>query len=480
MTLLTWLTSLILATGLTAVLHMHVLVRLAGLVLQLSPLVLLIVMPNHGWLALVAIGGIIAFFAVRARARFAGWEFAVLWVLVSLGLLGPMRAAQNFGYDHRTLTVQLVLTMMTSLAAPALLVAGATAGQLAVSLSQWIGFRSAEAVRATPLLIVTAVLVVANLADSGHRISTGATGWLPHNLVGSAMLIVLSVVTVVVLRTGLPVRRWNRTDPSEPDELGDAWRRPAYLLAMFMLISMLVTGVAAFADAFVGAFTGSSPDWLATLPSNPWYVAGVRATQAVVAVVFGWRGSRAGDQTTPIVLGCYAALMAMSAVGMTTGWRWLVWEPEPLGAMLLVVVLVLLVVTRGSAGLHNALVVALVVWLYRFREVLSEPTAIIAAAAAGNLLLLSLLWRVLTDGELARGDSADFPRASRVLVYATMSLLAVASLAVSAQLRVQGSALDQTPLVSLGDRTLGGALYLAAMLAALLSMSNARLRSRIT
>lgn len=126
------------------------------------------------------------------------------------------------------------------------------------------------------------------------------------------------------------------------------------------------------------------------------------------------------------------------------------------------------------------LVVALVVWLYRFRELLSEPTAIIAAAAAGNLLLLSLLWRVLTDGELARGDSAEFPRASRVLVYAAMSLLAVASLAVSAQLRVQGSALDQTPLVRLGDRTLGGALYLAAMLAALLSMSNARLRSRIT
>lgn len=480
LTLVTWLVSLTLAVGLTAVLHMHVLIRLVGLALQLSPILLLAAMPERGWLALVAVAGIVIFFVIRSRGRFAGWEFAVLWLLVCIGLLGPLLGADNYGYDQRTVLVRLVLTMMIALSAPALLVAGITASQIAVSLSQWLGFRSAEVAGRGVLLGITAVLVVVNLADAAWRTVTAGNRWLVNNWIGSILLVASSVAAVLVLRAGLPVRRRFRANPAEPDELTDAWRRPAYLLAALMLGTVLLSGITAFADALLGALTGSSPDWLATFSTTPVFVAALRLGQAVVAAVLGWRRSRLGDEVTPFVLGCYSAVMAMSAASILTGWRWLVWEPEPVGVLLLIAVVVSLVGTRASVGLHHGVVIALMVSLYRFREVLSEPTAVFVAASAPVLLLVSLLWRVLTDGVLAQGDSAAFPRAARVLVFATMSLLAVVTLAVSAQVRLQGSTLDQTALISLGDRTLGGALYLAAGLAALLSIAQARSSARLT
>lgn len=478
LTLMTWLVSLTLAIGLTAVLHLHWAVRLVGLILQLAPLLLLVAMPDLGWLALLSVAGIVLFFLIRIRGRFAAWEFPVLWLLVSVGLLGPLRSVQHFGYDHRTMLVQLVLVVMISLGTPALLMAGTTASQIAVSLSQWTGFRVTEVLGRGVLAGITGVLIMVNLVIAGWRTLTGNLGWLATNWFGSVLLIGAAIVVILILRVPLPTRRRGRLAPAEPDELMDAWRRPAYFLSLLMLGPMLVTGIASFAGAFLGAFTGSSPDWLANLAANPWFVAALRLVQAGVAVVLGWRRSVAGDEVTPLVLGSYAALMTLSAASIVTGWPWLVWEPEPVGALLLVVVGVVLIVTRGVTGLHHGLVVALVVSLYRFREVLSEPATLFAISAP--VLLVSLLWRVLTDGELARGDSARFPRPARVLVYAALSLLGVLTLAISAQVRLQGSVLDQTPMIALGDRTLGGALYLAALLAALLAMVQQLPAARLT
>ena len=263
----------------------------------------------------------------------------------------------------------------------------------------------------------------------------------------------------------------SQDDPAEPDELINAWHEDAYLLAMLMLAPMLLAGVSSVSGAMVAFLTGSTPDWLATVSTNNASVAIGRLLQAGFAGVLAWRRARSGDRVAPMVLGAYATIMTLSAAAVGTGWRWLTWEPEPVGVLLLVGLLGALV-TRGNrpAGLQHGLVLVLLVSLYRFREVLSEPGTVFATASATGVLLISLLWRVLTDGELARGDSRQFPHASRILVYATMSLLAVVSLAISAQVRVEGSALDQTSMMAYGDRTLGGALFFAAGLAALAAL----------
>ena len=125
---------------------------------------------------------------------------------------------------------------------------------------------------------------------------------------------------------------------------------------------------------------------------------------------------------------------------------------------------------RGDAGVHQALILALLVTLFRFREPLSEPGMIFGAVSASAVLLISLLWRVMTDGDLMAGDSKALPQSSRVLAFATMTLLAVLILAVTAQMRIETTAIDQSGMVGLGDMTLGGALFMAAGIASLVAL----------
>lgn len=477
-TVLIWLVGLVLALGLTAVLHIAPLLRVVGLVLLLMPLVLLVSVPDRGLVAGLGMLGIIVFFVVRVRARFAGWEFAVLWVLVSLTLLVPLQWDVNHGYDQRTVLTQLVLLTMSSLAVPALMMGGYAASQIAVSWSQWVGFRTVEHARRLPVVISSAVLAVGYLALAIWRSIDGAPGWAPSAWIGSLLVVVLASAVVLAMRAALPVTGRHRADPTEPDELVTAWRRPAYLMALVMLAPMLLSIITATAGAIVGTIAGSTPDWLATLGANNTLLVVVRAGQAIIAGRLGWRRARLGDQVAPVVLGSYSAVMALSAAAVVTGWRLFSWELGPVSALLLLLMLAMMIASDGEHGLHHLLVVSLLVWVYGVREVLSDPSAVFVAAPVAAVLLGSLLWRLLTDGELTRGDSPGFPAASRVLGWAAMSLLALVSLAVSAQIRLQGSPLDQAPMMAFGDRTLGGALFLAAGIASLLGFAQSSLRVR--
>lgn len=477
-TLVSWLTTLTMALGLTAVLHIQPLLRVIALMLLLTPLLPLLASQGQGWLAGAAILALIVFFVFRARGRFAAWEFPVIWLLVCIGLLGPLRIEVNLGYDQRTMSMQLVLMSMQALAVPALMMAGYAASQITVSLSQWVGFRFTETLSRPLSLGLASVLAAAHLGDALWRTLNAQAGWSAGSWLGSVLVLLIAVGVVLVLRAGLPLRGRRRTEPAHPDELADSWRRPAYLMALVMLGPILLGNLAAVGGAIVGLLSGSTPDWLATLTTSSLFVVLARFGQAIFAAVLGWRRARVGDAVAPVVLGAYSAVMALSATAILTGARWLTWEAELVGALLVIAAVVLALRSGGQAGLVHLLVVGLLVWLYRFRELISEPSAVFVTASASALLLLSLGWRVLTDGTLARGDSSQFPAPARVLTYATMSLLAVLTLAVSAQLRVQGSALDQTAMIAFGDRTLGGALYLAAGLASLLGLAQAGGRRR--
>ena len=67
MTIVTWLASIILAAGLTAALHVHIGLRIVGLVFLLSPLTPLLALRPVA--CLLGIAGILLFFLIRARGR---------------------------------------------------------------------------------------------------------------------------------------------------------------------------------------------------------------------------------------------------------------------------------------------------------------------------------------------------------------------------------------------------------------------------
>lgn len=478
LTAITWLISVTLAIGLTAVLHIQPVVRVIALILLVTPLLPLMTAPERGWAAAVGVLGIVVFFVIRAQGRFTAWEFPTLWLLVCLALLVPLGWETNLGFDQRTMMVQLVLLMMMSLAVPALLMAGYAASQISVSLAQWLGFRSTEVLSRPVLKALVTILGFGYLGLAGWQTIHGALGWGGPSWIGSVLVVLACAGVVVTLRLGLPTPHRNLDHPADPDSLAGAWRRPAYLLALLMLGPMLLSDLTAVGGAMVGMITGSTPDWLATFSSSSTSVVIVRLAQTGLALLIGWRSARRGDAISPVVLGSYAAAMFLSSLSIATGWRWLSWESGTVGALLVVAMLALMAASNGAYGLHHGLVICLLVWIYPVRELLSEPSAIFVTASAGILLLVGLVWRVLTDGELTRGDSPQFPRASRVLVYASMSLLAVLALAVTLQTRVVDSPLDQTMMVGFGDRTLGGALYLAAGLASLSAIAERLVAAR--
>jgi hypothetical protein len=99
-----------------------------------------------------------------------------------------------------------------------------------------------------------------------------------------------------------------------------------------------------------------------------------------------------------------------------------------------------------------------------FATVLSTRSSIEAVLGVSAALLLGLIWRFLIAGSDANGDSPRFPRPSRVLLVLGFNLLAMVALTFY---RVSMSSADLLDTYQTGgDRVLGGALLLGALIAA--------------
>ncbi len=470
MTVLLWLVTLTLAVGLTAALHVHPLLKLISIIVFLLPLTPQLALGTGSLAVVASVGGTIIFFLIRRRGSFAGWEFPVIWILVSTGVMMPLISTGHFGYDIRTSTVLLILAFMNSLAVPALMMTGYAAAQVGISFSQWMGLRLSQLMPRYLSLVAISVLGLGNLGYAIWSTHQRRLGWELENWMGSVLLVALAAGIIAVLWSGLPDRGTSPRDPADPDALADSWTSQAFGLASVTLAFMLLTSLGAVAGGLADVFLGSQPDWLANLSSSTTLVFLVRLGQAALALWWGWHRARRGDRVTPVVLGAYAAIMAISALSVLTAWAWFAWEIEPAGVLLLMIGALIWCTGRGDAGVHQALILALLVTLFRFREPLSEPGMIFGAVSASAVLLISLLWRVMTDGDLMAGDSKALPQSSRVLAFATMTLLAVLILAVTAQMRIETTAIDQSGMVGLGDMTLGGALFMAAGIASLVAL----------
>ncbi|WIY81443.1 hypothetical protein [Propionimicrobium sp. PCR01-08-3] len=489
MTVLLWLVSLTLALGLTAALHVHPLLKIVSLAVFLLPLTPQLALGG----SLPVLGsmlGIVVFFLIRWRGRFVAWEFPVIWILVSIGVLRPLAVSGNYGYDMRTATLLLVLAFINSLAVPALMMTGYAAAQVGVSISQWMGLRLDQVLPVQATKLLAGLLAVGNVGYAMWSTYQGKLGWEAENWVGSLLLVTLTVGIVAGLLSRRPAIRTpdagprpapaassttpRSHDPAAPDAIADSWVPQAFGLASATLAFMVLTAIAAIAGGLVDVFLGHQPDWLANLGSSNLLLFVVRFSQAGIALWWGWRRAGRGDRVTPVVLGAFGAIMIISSLSILTSSTWLAWEVEPVGILLLLAGVIAWFTFRSDAGAHYALIIALLATLFRFREPLSEPGMVFGVVSASAVLLISLIWRVLTDGDLMAGDSRALPGASRVMAFGTMALLAVLTLSVTAQMRVQTPAIDQSAMVGLGDATLGGALFLAAGVSTLTALWSAR------
>ncbi|MDN5725840.1 MAG: hypothetical protein L0G99_07920, partial [Propionibacteriales bacterium] len=139
------------------------------------------------------------------------------------------------------------------------------------------------------------------------------------------------------------------------------------------------------------------------------------------------------------------------------------------GYVLAVGLLVTLLVRRRlttERGLALALSLVLTA-VFDYRYWIYEPiTAVFTVAGVGATLMVGLIWRLLTDNGFARGDSARFPQASRVLLAMANSLFAVTAIAIVA-LFGGNWILDVEVFENNGDHMIGNGLWAAVTIASL-------------
>lgn len=465
LTVVTWLTTVAMAVGLTAVLHMHPVGRVLGLLLLLPPLVSTAV--QFQWLLpSIAIALILLIFAVRWRSSFAAWEFAVLWIIVCAGMLGPHIGEANYGFDTRPYFIVSVTSGMSALATPAIWLTGYLAAQISATFAQRLGKRSNQVLPATVVAVVAITGAVGYLALASYQSWQGVAGWWPENWIGSLTLAVGAAAVGLLLRLFTP---GPGEEPSHPEAIDRAWTPLAIALAALGLIEALLSNLIVVAVGITDSLS-VTPAWLVRLESGNEVTLVAAVIQLLVGIGLTVLMVRRRNRPAALALVCFTATIGSRVLTLILPGLGL-WHPGPVSVLLVAVALILHVVTRKRITRGQLLTIVLLVWAYNFREILSDPSAIFVGVSAALFLIAGLTWRVLTDGDLVRGHSRAFPQSARVLLFGTIMLLAAQGLAVIAQIRVPGTIFDELPAVRAGDEIFGGALFLAVGVASLVAMA---------
>lgn len=473
-TILLWILIFAIALALTGALHLHPLVRVPLLLALFGTILQAQIAGDAGlplWQTLVAVGAFLAliiFVLVRGRRPFAWFEFPIILALVMAAIYLRMGSGVIGGIDFRSLTLISVLTQGTLLAIPSLMVTGYTAGQVTVSLARWGADGVADtlprrALAAVALLLTAVVLAVAVVRTGQHH-----PGWEGGRWLASTAALGGCALCFWLVRRGLRAVHADRVPT--PDALDQGWTALVYPFAVIVSLSVLLTVPITMIYFLVTLFLQLPVDGLLTFISSTWLVTAQRVLAAVVALVLAVQRTRRGDAAASGVLVCFAVLIAFDAAGRATnGLTWVDWNADICGVLLVAAALILaaggVLLPRWHVRWESMLVVAALTAIYRFREVLTEPSVLFLGISGSVALLLTLVWRLLTDGEWAHGHSRAFPRPGRVVLIVTSILLSAITLAWSSQTRV--TELDPAQFIQVGDQTLGTPLMLAAGLWAL-------------
>jgi hypothetical protein len=195
----------------------------------------------------------------------------------------------------------------------------------------------------------------------------------------------------------------------------------------------------------------------------------VRILVGVGLIVIAMLTARRGSRGVPELLATMGLFIALSAVPLVVDeapqWS----EPALAGIITVgtVVLAVMLAVRRRLDARRLALLTvalllsAAMVW----REVIADPVSLIIGAAGIALALFGFVWSFVTDAGVTHGDSAAYPRASRVMLFLANAVFGITVLAFGALARDLGAGINLDAFAQFGDQLLGTALVLAAVAA---------------
>ncbi|MGA4506636.1 hypothetical protein ACQB6R_13890 [Propionibacteriaceae bacterium G1746] len=477
LTVLMWLMVLTLALGLTANLHLHIAARFFVVPLLLTP-AMVVLLTSLTPVSVGAVGGLVAaaailgFTVIRVGRSFAWFEFPVMLVLTAMVVYLPQTGGVHNAVDFRASLTQLMLSLFTSLAVPSLLVVGFTAAQLTISFTDWTVDRTHRLLY-RPATIVLAVLL--GMAATWRGVALTLQGdaiWTPATWVNSVVLLAVALVgSLLVLR----LRPDKRLYPVPPDALSNAWAPLVYPLAFLLVPQLALSAVSVIGDMIMTLTGIGSLDGLTRFAQSPGVNTATRLISAAVAVVFAVRLARRNDRITPVLLVSYASILVLGTVRSLTDNRvQLVWEADVLAVVMVVLMFVLAAVLwlregRDQVIWKQVLLVAGLATLFGFRQQLSEPSMVFAGISGSMVMVVSLVWRLLTDGALTRHSSKGLPQTTRVLFFMTSVMLSAVALAWVAQTRIESST-GESAITELGDHVLGKPLLLAAGIWALIAL----------
>ncbi len=432
--------------------------------------------------SVLAVIALVALSVMRRRSTFAWWEYPLVCAIVGLSMVVSLgrSASQSapFGIDFGPTSASLVVSTLGQLAVPAALAAGIAVAEFAVvaatsavaAVQRPSGSERAVS-RTVPLVLVTVFVLVAV-----WRIGEILLGLLAD--IGDAINpahVPLSIgIVVAVGALWWAIGRLRRSASVSADEiLGrlDSVALPvaaALSIALAPLVILLL--MAQIITAWGGeGFVVDGMLGLADLLRGTTTVTIVRTLVGLGLIVIAVLAARRGSRGVPELLATMGLFIALSAVPLVVD-EAPEWSAPALAGVITVGTMVLAVVLavrrRLDARRLALLIVALLlsaamVW----REVLADPVSLIIGAAGIALALFGFVWSFLTDADVTHGESAAYPRASRVMLFLANAVFGITVLAFGALARDLGASINLDAFAQFGDQLLGTALVLAAVAA---------------
>lgn len=459
----------------TAALHLPWWVRLASVLVTLPVIVFFVfgALTEPVMLIPAALGIllILVMLVVRWRARYAWWEFVVIGAALGSALFLPTLLSgrvRSVELDWRATALAGALQTLTTLALPALLVAGAALAQIAVTAS-FAGVAAGVRELRPPLLRVLAVALAGwaavELVDRLRDPESTAGGWLSSGIQLIAIMLLAGIAMVIARR------------PPAWADLDEDSTRVNYLVVLGCVSYQLVAPVLSILHEVARSL---GPQWLFAftdgyllLTRSDWMLSAMRALVAGIGLVFAVRVARQGRPWTAMFLSGILVLALFDLLRAVDPGLLAV-ESVPLFAALLLVALLLLTLALGitrrlTAQRSIALACGVLLCLvYPHRAILDDPISAALGFAGIGAVLFGLVWRVLTEGDITRDETPRWPVPARVLLYCASALMAVNSAAYVALTRGSGeNSLDIEQYADAGDSLLGTPLFLTAAIGCL-------------
>ncbi len=425
---------------------------------------------------IVAAIGLIVFTIVRRRYRFVWWEFVVILPTIGIAVAIAWDRAASVslptGVDFGPTTLSLTMFTIGQLAVPAAIAAGAAVAALSTSTALWaVGvvrrrLPSVALVIGLVIVIFWRIWVFVAAFNDPERFTA-------IQLVSSVILIAAVAALWYVLAR---VRGRRVLVPSASrlvDRMGTVSTPIAAALAgtlaplvVALLIMQIVYAYGAPLESFVWLH------WLVGFLSTSSVLSVVRLIVGAALITLGIILARRGIRTIPELISGIGMVTATTAVVSLFGLSPLLWTGDALTAAATIACFGLLAwfgvrKTLTMNRVTGLIVVLLIAALFDQRDFVSDPLGAVLGFTGVAFVLFGFVWSFLIGGRTANGQSAKYPRPSRVLLFLANSVFGVTVLAFTALARDPDAAIDLGAFALVGDELLGTGLLVCVLLSVL-------------